>query len=50
MHEFIVRLIQLGASLPRDALDTIVDVEPLVDQITEGEVSETVREHAEATF
>jgi hypothetical protein len=50
MHEFIVRLIQLGALLPRDALDTIVDVEQLIDQMTEGEVSETVPEHAEATF
>jgi hypothetical protein len=50
MHEFIVWLIQLGASLPRDALNIIGDVEPPIDQMTEGEVSETVREHAEATF
>jgi hypothetical protein len=49
MHKFIVRRIQLGASLPRDALDTIIDVEPLIDRMTEGEVSETLREHAEAT-
>jgi hypothetical protein len=50
MYEFIVRLVQLGALLPRDARDTIVDVEPLIDRMTEGEVSETVREQAEATF
>jgi hypothetical protein len=50
MHGFIVRLIQIGTSLPRDTLDTIVDVEPLIGQMTEGEDSETVREHAEATF
>jgi hypothetical protein len=50
MHKFIIRPIQLGASLPRDALDTIIDVEPLIDRKTEGAVSETVREHAEATF
>jgi hypothetical protein len=49
-HEFIVWLIQLGASLPRDALDTIVDGEPLIDQMAKGEVSETVRKHAEVTF
>jgi hypothetical protein len=50
IHEFIVRLIQLGALLPRDAFDTIVDVKPLIDRMTEGEVSETVREHAETIF
>jgi hypothetical protein len=34
MHEFIVSLIQLGAFLPRDDLHAIVDVPPLIDQIT----------------
>jgi hypothetical protein len=50
MHEFIVRLIQLGALRLKDALGTIVDVEPLVDQMTEDKVFKTAREHAEATF
>jgi hypothetical protein len=50
MREFIVRLIQLGASLPRDALNRIIDIDPLIDQMTEGEHSETLCENVEATF
>jgi hypothetical protein len=48
IDEDIVRLIQLVASLPRDSLDTIADIDPLTDQITEGEPSKILRQNAEA--
>jgi hypothetical protein len=33
MHDFIIWLMQLGASLPREKLQQIVGVEPLVDEM-----------------
>jgi hypothetical protein len=36
MHDVIIRVIQIGASLPRDGLDTIVDIPPLIDEMTNG--------------
>jgi hypothetical protein len=50
MHEFMVRLIQLGASLPRDAFNTIVDVDQLIDQITDAQVAEQLRANADGIF
>jgi hypothetical protein len=50
MHDFITRLIQIGAPLPRDALDTIVDIPPLIDEMTDGQVAEAVHQNADLRF
>jgi hypothetical protein len=50
MHEFIIALIQLGASLPRDQLNAIVDVPPLIDQITAQGAAEALAENANPKF
>jgi hypothetical protein len=50
MHDFIIRLIQLGASLPRDALDTIVVIPPLIDEMTDCQVAEAVHQNADLKF
>jgi hypothetical protein len=50
MHDFIIRLIQIGASLPRDALDTIVDIQPLIDEMTDGQVAEGVHQNVDLKF
>jgi hypothetical protein len=48
MHEFVVPVIRLWASLPRDALEKIADIAPLIDQTTEGEVAEVLCANAKA--
>jgi hypothetical protein len=50
MHDFIIRLIQIEASLTLDALDTIVDIPPLIDEMTDGRVAEAVYQNADLKF
>jgi hypothetical protein len=50
MHKFVVELIQLGASLPREAIDRIVDVPPLVDEINDHAVAEAIWRNPDETF
>jgi hypothetical protein len=42
-HNFIIALLQVGASLPREKLLRIVQITPLVDRITDVSMDEAVR-------
>jgi hypothetical protein len=50
MYHFIAQLIQLGASIPGDDLQTIVDVIPLVDQFTDRSLAEEIHHAADTKF
>jgi hypothetical protein len=43
MHDFIVKLMQLGASLPREELRRVVDIGRFVDTISDRSMAEVVR-------
>jgi hypothetical protein len=50
MHDFIIRLIQIRESLRQDAFDTIVDIPPLIDEMTDGQVADAVHQNADLKF
>jgi hypothetical protein len=50
MHDFIVKLMQLGASLPREELRRVVDIGPFVDTISDRSIAEAVRQRAYQRF
>jgi hypothetical protein len=50
MHNFIIELMQLGASLPREELLRIVEISPLVDHITDGAMAEAVHQASDRRF
>jgi hypothetical protein len=50
MHDFIVKLMQLGPSLPREELRRVVDIGPLVDTSSDQSMAEAVRQRADQRF
>jgi hypothetical protein len=50
MHNLIVKLMQLGASLPRDELRGVVDIGRLGDTISDRSMTEAMRQRADQGF
>jgi hypothetical protein len=50
MFNFIIKLIQLGASLPRDRLNTIQDVATLIDTFSDKAIASEVRAIGDTRF
>jgi hypothetical protein len=50
MYSYIIELMQLGASLPREKLLRIVEIAPLVHRITDASMAEGFRQGADRRF
>jgi hypothetical protein len=50
MHNLIIELMQLGASLPQEKLLRIIEIAPLVDRLIDALMSEAVRQGADRRF
>jgi hypothetical protein len=50
MHNFVVKLSQLEAAIPRYQLQTVVDVKTLVDRFTDKAVADEVPAIGQSKF